>query len=200
MCDTQSHFNSSPDVLSRCFKHLGLRSYLSENRLTPPGLKCMTNSARQNSQLIKRAQIRNSQWGLVSFYCSPHSLGFYRKSVCVHPVMSDPSRPHGLQPARLLCPWDSPGKSTGVGCHFLLQGDPPNLGIKPVSLVCPALAGGFFTTCATWEAPDNIVFISRHCIIIINKHIIIFPIITIFASIKHKRDEKWRQQHRRLHV
>ena len=30
--------------------------------------------------------------------------------------------PHGLFPARLLCPWDFPGKKTGVGCHFLLQG------------------------------------------------------------------------------
>ena len=30
-------------------------------------------------------------------------------------------RPHGLQPTRLLHPWDSPGKNTGVGCHFLLQ-------------------------------------------------------------------------------
>ena len=30
-------------------------------------------------------------------------------------------RSHGLQPARLLCPWDFPGKNTGVGCHFLLQ-------------------------------------------------------------------------------
>ena len=29
-------------------------------------------------------------------------------------------RPHGLQPTRLLCPWDFPGKSTGVGCHCLL--------------------------------------------------------------------------------
>ena len=29
-------------------------------------------------------------------------------------------RPHGLEPARLLCPWDFPGKNTGVGCHFLL--------------------------------------------------------------------------------
>ena len=28
------------------------------------------------------------------------------------------SRPHGLQPTRLLCPWDSPGKGTGVGCHM----------------------------------------------------------------------------------
>ena len=35
--------------------------------------------------------------------------------------MSDSVRPHGLQPTRLLCPWDSPGKNTGVGCHFLLQ-------------------------------------------------------------------------------
>ena len=31
-------------------------------------------------------------------------------------------RPHGLWPASLLCPWDSPDKNTGVGCHFLLQG------------------------------------------------------------------------------
>ena len=30
-------------------------------------------------------------------------------------------QPHGLQPTRLLCPWDSPAKNTGVGCHFLLQ-------------------------------------------------------------------------------
>ena len=35
--------------------------------------------------------------------------------------MSDSSRPHGLQPSRLLHSWDFPGKSTGVGCHFLLQ-------------------------------------------------------------------------------
>ena len=29
--------------------------------------------------------------------------------------------PHGLQPARLLCPWNTPGKNTGVGCHSLFQ-------------------------------------------------------------------------------
>ena len=37
-------------------------------------------------------------------------------------VVSDSLRPHGLQPASLLCPWNSPGKNTGVGCHSLLQG------------------------------------------------------------------------------
>ena len=36
--------------------------------------------------------------------------------------MSNCLRPHGLQPARLLCSWDSPGKNTGVGCHSFLQG------------------------------------------------------------------------------
>ena len=35
--------------------------------------------------------------------------------------MSDSLRSHGLQPTRLLCPWDFPGNSTGVDCHFLLQ-------------------------------------------------------------------------------
>ena len=41
--------------------------------------------------------------------------------------MSDSSRPHGLQPTRLLRPWDFPGKSTGVGCHCLLQLHPQYL-------------------------------------------------------------------------
>ena len=35
--------------------------------------------------------------------------------------MSDSVRPHRRQPTRLSHPWDSPGKNTGVGCHFLLQ-------------------------------------------------------------------------------
>ena len=35
--------------------------------------------------------------------------------------MPDSARPHRPQSTRLLCPWDSPGRNTGVGCHFLLQ-------------------------------------------------------------------------------
>ena len=46
--------------------------------------------------------------------------------VCVHvracSVVSDSLRPHGVHPARLFCPWDFPGKNTGMGCHFFLQG------------------------------------------------------------------------------
>ena len=36
-------------------------------------------------------------------------------------VVSNSLRPHGLQPTRLLCPWDFPGRSIGVGCHCLLR-------------------------------------------------------------------------------
>ena len=58
----------------------------------------------------------------------------------------------GYRPERLLCPWDSPGKSAGVGCHALLQGIFPTQVSKLHLLLSPALSGRFFTTSATWEA------------------------------------------------
>ena len=45
--------------------------------------------------------------------------------------MSNSLRPYGLEPTRLLCPSDSPGKNTGVGCHALLQGIFPTQGSNP---------------------------------------------------------------------
>ena len=45
--------------------------------------------------------------------------------------MSNSLRPHGLYPTTLLCLCDFPGKSTGVGCHFLLQGIFPTQGSNP---------------------------------------------------------------------
>ena len=50
-------------------------------------------------------------------------------------VVSDSLQPYGLQPAGLLCPWDSPGKVTGLGSHALLQGIFPTQGSNP-SLLC----------------------------------------------------------------
>ena len=50
--------------------------------------------------------------------------------------MPDSLRPHGLQPTRLPCPWDFPGKDTGVGCHFLLQGIFPTQGSNLGLLHC----------------------------------------------------------------
>ena len=51
----------------------------------------------------------------------PQIITKYKVVVFSHPVVPDSLRPHGLLPTRLLCPWDSLGKNTGVSCHFLLQ-------------------------------------------------------------------------------
>ena len=55
----------------------------------------------------------------IYIYLNPKRL----TCVCAQSLaMSNSLQPHGLHPARLLCPWDIPGKDTGLGCHFFLQG------------------------------------------------------------------------------
>ena len=56
--------------------------------------------------------------------------------LCVHAksLVSKSLWPCGLEPAWLLCPWGSPGKNTGVGCHALLWGIFPTWGLKPCLL------------------------------------------------------------------
>ena len=52
----------------------------------------------------------------------PNMVGFRGLLLLLsYSVVSDSVRPHRQQPTRLPHPWDSPGKNTGVGCHFLLQ-------------------------------------------------------------------------------
>ena len=77
--------------------------------------------------------------------------------ICAKSLQSHPTRcntmHHSLPGSS--CSGDSSGKITRVGCHsgcHLLQGDLPNSGMEPTSLTSPALAGGFFTTTATWKA------------------------------------------------
>ena len=48
-----------------------------------------------------------------------HTHTYTHRHACS--VMSDSLQPHGLQLVRILCPWDFPGKNTGVGYHALLQ-------------------------------------------------------------------------------
>ena len=74
-----------------------------------------------------------------------------------HSVVSDSLQPPGLLPIRLLCPWDSPDKNTGVGCHALLQGIFPAQDQTQVSCI----ADGFFTVWVTREAQ---LYIDKNCI------------------------------------
>ena len=68
----------------------------------------------------------------------------------VHSVVSNSLRPHGLQPARLLCPWgfSRPEQWSGLPC--LPPGDLPNPGIEPGLHI----AGGFFTVWAARVAQE----------------------------------------------
>ena len=72
-------------------------------------------------------------------------------AIYVCSVVSGSLRPHGLWPARLLCLWNFPGKKYWSGLPFLPPGNLSDPGIKPASPASPALPGGFFTICATWE-------------------------------------------------
>ena len=55
---------------------------------------------------------------LYASWISGRSTAAAAKSLQSCPTLCDPLR---QQPTRLRCPWDSPGKNTGAGCHFLLQ-------------------------------------------------------------------------------
>ena len=103
------------------------------------------------------------QWDCPTFYthskallnsmdCSQAGICYYSQSLsiyfihrlcccccCITLVVSNSVRPQRRQPTRLPRPWDSPGKNTGVGCHFLLQ----CMKVKSESEVaqsCPTLA------------------------------------------------------------
>ena len=71
-----------------------------------------------------------ANWTSVAIHSVSVPLGFRTCCACVpgYFSVSDSLGPHGLWPARLLCPWDIPGKNTGVGCHSLLQGIFPTHG------------------------------------------------------------------------
>ena len=56
---------------------------------------------------------------LLNYYSVHFVNGFF---VCVCSVVSYSLRPPGTVARQILCPWNFPGKNTGVGCHFLLQG------------------------------------------------------------------------------
>ena len=73
-------------------------------------------------------------------------------------VESNPVRPHRPQPTRILCPWDSPGKNTGVGCHFLLQAIPllaiyPEKTMMERNTFTPIFIAALFTIDRTWKQP-----------------------------------------------
>ena len=63
--------------------------------------------------------------------------------------------PQGLQPTSLLCPWDLPGKNTGMGCPFLFQGILPTQGLNPC-LLCLLWCKQILYPLSQWRSPCSL--------------------------------------------
>ena len=88
-----------------------------------------------------RNYVEHTDKGLSRVFLSANLPGptkIFLNNICVlsHSVMSDSLWHHAQQPARVLCPWDSLGKNTRMGCHALFQGIFPIQGLNPGLLHC----------------------------------------------------------------
>ena len=78
-------------------------------------------TGRRNMVSIDFVSSENYTTCIIYTHTHTHTHIYIHTHTYTHPVasaMSDSLWPHELKPTRLLCPWDSPGKNTGVGCHI----------------------------------------------------------------------------------
>ena len=94
-------------------------------------MKKQRYGGKKGRKLIVYSEADNSTISHIHCVCPQSCLTLCNSMDCILP--------------RLLCAWDSPGKSTGVGCHFLLQG------IFPTQRSNRCLLCQRWRTCATWE-------------------------------------------------
>ena len=126
------------------------------------------DSTKQNcrsliSDVCSESSSESSNMQVICFYISLLLL------LLSHFSHADSVWPHRRQPTRLSCPWDSPGKNTGVGCHFLLQcmkvkkwkwsrsvvSDPQRPhGLQPTSFLHP------------WDFPGKSTGVGCHCLLL----------------------------------
>ena len=133
LCCSQNPFSSNCGVLEfkatlECLVFLKLKSYVRKSiwqlllllllsRFSRVRL-CATPYTAAQQAPPSLGFSRQEHWSGLPFPPPMHESEKWKGS---RSVVSDSSRPHGLQPTRLLRPWDFPGKSTGVGCHCLLR-------------------------------------------------------------------------------
>ena len=117
--------------------------------ITPGGLLGLSREYICNPGFLTLSRYKHSHFRHSSAsHGMPSSSGLHAWG-CVrvhHSVLSSSLWPHGLQPARLFCPWDFPGKNTGMGCRFLLQGIFQTQGLHPCLWGLNGLVGGVLTS------------------------------------------------------
>ena len=112
-----SIFQALPRVMKR--KSCQLKEELCNTASKPTLLLLLSHFSRV--RLCETPSLgfsRQEHWSGLPFPSPMHESEKWKWS---RSVRSDSLQPHGLQPTRLLHPWDFPGKSTKVGCHCLLQ-------------------------------------------------------------------------------
>ena len=125
------HANSLPSHLRRCFLEevtLKLRLVLVwvfQKSRSNKKVDRQINDRQIDRQIMKN-RLTQLQMLRNPTICSQKAADIGELMVCCHcrqvtSVMSNSVQPHRRQPTRLPDPWDSPGKNTGLGCHFLLQ-------------------------------------------------------------------------------
>ena len=137
--------NTSYPAAINCFscKHWGAQGDARKCKRQPsPHLPPLSVNEELRTGTIKEQDLAPDRWGA-------YERSYFSKPICLHLpihkrkkikwsrlVVSDSLRPHGLWPISLLHPWDFPGKSAGVDCHFLLQGIFPSQESNPGLLHC----------------------------------------------------------------
>ena len=128
-------------------RHMGVNiSALSSLPSQWTTLRCALWSLLEDPGGLSSSCLINARW--IAF---PILYGCFSRLCSPSVAKSCPTllQPHGLYPTRLLCPWNFPGKYTGVGCHYLLQGTFPTRDWTRVS----CLGRWILYHWATWEAP-----------------------------------------------
>jgi len=115
-----------PSMINEHLGHFQVLSIKNKAYLKQKKEKSICNDFTEAVSLQKKGS--SSRTNLTTLITSMVSVSLSLSHTHTHThtlsysVMSDCFSPHGLQPTRLHCPWDAPGKNTGVGCHALLQG------------------------------------------------------------------------------
>ena len=136
--DTSTKFTKIHAYFTKIHAYLG--SYMEFTRVGPHGKKRLGEGTK-NRWVVRREKPYTCKPGLVSraVYVSSHFIfGIFYEVGTINSTVFFRWENQGLE--RSLCPWDSPGKNTGVGCHALLQGIFLTQESNPYLLSPPALA------------------------------------------------------------
>ena len=137
-----AHPSETPMTTSDEWAAFGSRLTLHQESQTPLSL-CLFSSWGGGLASSWGHPVCAGQPWLLDFKSYKKRGAFLHSLACVlsRSAVSDSLQPHGLQPTRVLCPWNSLGKNTGVVCHSLLQGPSRPKDLTQVSCI----SGGFFT-------------------------------------------------------